>query len=178
MVNPPPSFAFTSNEMGSIPVRSWSSTLVILFGQKMCMILLRHFFWNTSSMWHIPLVTFQDCSIYQYAQFVALENAYLCFLADRFRLPGVLQSRKCSPCLVDPCLDFSLCVSIFCHLGSQVCELCYVFWNVRLMVAIYRYSFSLRIVYIFRKCPESSGAVSPVVGRTLCTPASRVRFPV
>ena len=26
---------FTSNEMGSIPVRSWSSALVILFGQKM-----------------------------------------------------------------------------------------------------------------------------------------------
>ena len=35
---------FTSNEMGSIPVRSWSSALVILFGQKMCRILLRHFF--------------------------------------------------------------------------------------------------------------------------------------
>ncbi len=51
---------FTSNEMGSIPVRSWSSALVILFGQKMCRILLRHLFWNTSGMWHIPLVTFQD----------------------------------------------------------------------------------------------------------------------
>ena len=32
----------------------------------------------------------------------------------------------CSPCLVDPCLDFSFCVSIFCHFSSQVCELCYV----------------------------------------------------
>ena len=51
---------FTSNGMGSIPVRSWSSALVILFGQNMCRILLRHLFWNTSSMWHIPLVTFQD----------------------------------------------------------------------------------------------------------------------
>ena len=55
---------FTSNEMGSIPVRSWSSALVILFGQKMCRILLRHLFWNTSSMWHIPLVTFQDSAAY------------------------------------------------------------------------------------------------------------------
>ena len=98
---------FTSNEMGSIPVRSWSSALVILFGQKMCRILLRHSFWNTSSMWHIPLVTFEDsaCSMAVYAQCVAPENAYLCFLADIFRLPDVLQSRKCSPCLVDPCLD-------------------------------------------------------------------------
>ena len=50
---------FTSNQMGSIPVRSWSSALVILFGQKMCRILLRHLFWSTSSMWHTPLVTFQ-----------------------------------------------------------------------------------------------------------------------
>ena len=55
---------FTSNEMGSIPVRSWSSALVILYGQKMCRILLRHLFWNTSSMWHIHLVTFQDSAAY------------------------------------------------------------------------------------------------------------------
>ena len=55
---------FTSKEMGSIPVRSWSSALVILFGQKMCRILLRHLFWNTSNMWHIPLVTFQDSAAY------------------------------------------------------------------------------------------------------------------
>ena len=106
---------FTSNEMGSTQVRSWSSALVILFGQKMCRILLRHLFWNTSSMWHIP-------------QYVPLENAYLCFLADNFRLPDVLQSRKFSPCLVDPCLDFSLCIAIICHFGSQVCELRYVFY--------------------------------------------------
>ena len=58
-------------------------------------------FWNTSSMWHIPLVIFQDSAAYmQYAQYVALENAYLSFLADHFRLPDVLQSHKCSPCLV------------------------------------------------------------------------------
>ena len=50
--------------MGSIPVRLWSSALVILFGQKMCRILLRHLFWNTSSTWHIPLVTFQDSAAY------------------------------------------------------------------------------------------------------------------
>ena len=55
---------FTSNGMGSIPVRSWSSAFVIVFGQKMCRILLRHLFWNTSSMWHIPLVTFQDSAAY------------------------------------------------------------------------------------------------------------------
>ena len=55
---------FTSNEMDSIPVRSWSSAFVIVFGQKMCRILLRHLFWNTSSMWHIPLVTFQDSAAY------------------------------------------------------------------------------------------------------------------
>ena len=55
---------FTSNEMGSIPVRLWSSTLDILFGQKMCRILLRHLFWNTSSMWHPRLVTFQDSAAY------------------------------------------------------------------------------------------------------------------
>ena len=48
----------------NIPVRSWSSSLVILFGQNMCRILLRHLFWNTSSMWHIPLVTFQDSAAY------------------------------------------------------------------------------------------------------------------
>ena len=48
--------------------------------------------------------------------------------ARYFRLPDVLHNRKCSPCLVDPCLDLSLCVSIFCHFGSQVCELCYVFY--------------------------------------------------
>ena len=59
-----PLLFFTSNEMGSIPVRSWSSALVILFDQKMCRILLRHLFWNTSSMWHIPLVTFQDSAAY------------------------------------------------------------------------------------------------------------------
>ena len=47
---------FTSNEMSSIPVRSWSSAFVILFGQKMNRILLRYLFWNTSSTWHIPLV--------------------------------------------------------------------------------------------------------------------------
>ena len=58
---------FTSNEMGSIPVRSWSSALVILFGQKMCRILLRHLFWNTSGMWHIPLVTFQDSAALIYS---------------------------------------------------------------------------------------------------------------
>ena len=46
--------------MSSIPVRSWSSALDILFGQRMCRILLRHLFWNTSSMCHIPLVIFQD----------------------------------------------------------------------------------------------------------------------
>ena len=86
---------FTSNEMGSIPIRSWSSALVILFGQKLCRFLLRHLFWNTSSMWHIPLVTFQDSAAYSSALYVALENTYLCFLADRFRLPDVLQSRKC-----------------------------------------------------------------------------------
>ena len=50
--------------MGSIPVRSWSSALVILFGQNMCRILLRHLFWNTSRMWHIPFVTFQDSIAY------------------------------------------------------------------------------------------------------------------
>ena len=55
---------FTSNKMGSIPVRSWSSVLVILFGQKMCGILLRHLFWNTYIMWHITLVTFQDSAAY------------------------------------------------------------------------------------------------------------------
>ena len=49
----------TSSEMGNIPVRSWSSALDILFGQKVCRILLRHL-WNTSSMWHIPLVRFKD----------------------------------------------------------------------------------------------------------------------
>ena len=68
MANPPPSSFFTSNEMGSTPVRSWSSALVILFGQKMCRILLknlRHLFWNTSSMWHIPLVTFKDSAAWQ-----------------------------------------------------------------------------------------------------------------
>ena len=54
----------TCNEMGSIPVRLWSSALDILFGQKMCRILLRHLFWNTSSMWHIPSVTFQDSAEY------------------------------------------------------------------------------------------------------------------
>ena len=54
----------TSIEMGSIPVRSWSSALVILFGQRMCRILLRHLFWNTSNMWHTPLVTFQDSAAY------------------------------------------------------------------------------------------------------------------
>ena len=31
---------FTSNEMGSIPVRSWNSALVILFGQEMCRIFM------------------------------------------------------------------------------------------------------------------------------------------
>ena len=35
---------FTSNGIGSIPVRSWSSVLDILFGQKMCRILLDHLF--------------------------------------------------------------------------------------------------------------------------------------
>ena len=55
---------FTSNEMGSIPVRSWSSALVILFGQKMFRILLRHLFWKTSPMWHIPLVIFQHFTAY------------------------------------------------------------------------------------------------------------------
>ena len=55
---------FTSNETGSIPVRSWSSSLVILSGQKMCRILLRHLFWNTSSMWHIPLFLFQNSATY------------------------------------------------------------------------------------------------------------------
>ena len=54
------SILFTSNEMGSIPLRSWSSALDILFGQKMCRFRLRHLFWNTFSMWHIPLVTFQE----------------------------------------------------------------------------------------------------------------------
>ena len=116
---------FISNAMGSIPDRSWSYALAILFGQKMCRILLRHLFWNTSSVWHIPLTNFQD-----YAAYVALENAYLCFFADNFRCPDVLQSRKCPPCLVDPCLDFSLCVSTCCHFCSQVWELCYVFYVV------------------------------------------------
>ena len=85
MPNPHPPF-FTSNKMGSIPVRSWSSALVILFGQKMCRILLRHLFWNTSCMWHIPLVTFQDSASYSSicaAQYVGLENVYLCFLAEQ-----------------------------------------------------------------------------------------------
>ena len=50
-------------------------------------------------------------------------NAYLCFLADHFRLPDVLQSIECSPYL-----DFVLCISIFCHFCSQVCELCYLFY--------------------------------------------------
>ena len=31
----------------------------------MCRILLRHLFWNPSSMWHIPLVTFQDAAAYR-----------------------------------------------------------------------------------------------------------------
>ena len=55
---------FTSIEMGSIPVRSWSSTFDILFGQKMCRILPRHLFWNSSSMWYIPLVMLQDSAAY------------------------------------------------------------------------------------------------------------------
>ena len=55
---------FTANEMGIITVRSWSSALDILFGQKICRILLWHLFFNTSSMWHIPLVTFQDSVSY------------------------------------------------------------------------------------------------------------------
>ena len=55
---------FTSTEMGSIPVLSWGSALVNLFGHKMCRILLRHLFWNTSNMWHIPFVTFQDSATY------------------------------------------------------------------------------------------------------------------
>ena len=55
---------FTSNEMGSIPVRSWSSALVILHDQKMCIILPRHLFWNTSSMWHNPVVTFVESAAY------------------------------------------------------------------------------------------------------------------
>ena len=55
---------FTSIEMGSITVRSWSSALDILFGQNMCRIFLWHLFLNTSSMWHIPLVTFQESAAY------------------------------------------------------------------------------------------------------------------
>ena len=56
--------SFTCNDMGSIPVRSWSSALVILHGQKMCIILPRHLFWNTSSMWHNPVVTFEESAAY------------------------------------------------------------------------------------------------------------------
>ena len=55
---------FTSNDMGGIPVRSWCSALDILFGQNMCRILLRYLFWNTSSLWHNSLVTFQYSAAY------------------------------------------------------------------------------------------------------------------
>ena len=55
---------FTANEMGIITVRSWSSALDIVFCQNMCRKHLRHLFWNTSSMWHIPLVTFQASAAY------------------------------------------------------------------------------------------------------------------
>ena len=65
MPNLPPS-SLLYLEMASIPVLPWSSALDILFGQKMCRILLRHLFRNTSSIhiWHIPLVTFYDAGAY------------------------------------------------------------------------------------------------------------------
>ena len=64
MPNPPHLLFFTSNEMGSIPVHSGSAALDILFSQKMRRILLRHLFCNTSSTWHIPVVTLQDPATY------------------------------------------------------------------------------------------------------------------
>ena len=108
---------FTSNEMGSVPVRSWSSVLDILFGQKMCRLLLKHLFWNTSSMWHIPLVTFQDSAAYSSTlSTLLLKMRIFVFLLIIF-VCHVLHSRKCSSCLVDPCLDFSLCVPSFVTLA-------------------------------------------------------------
>ena len=119
---------FTSKEMDCIAVRSWISALGILFGQKMCRILLKHLFWNTSSMRHIPLVTFQNPAAYDSTlSALLLKMGIFVFLLIFFVFHNVLQSRKCSPCLVDSCLEFSLCVSIVCHFGSHLCELCYLF---------------------------------------------------
>ena len=84
MPNPPPPF-FTSNEMGSIPVCSWSSASEFC-SPKLCV--GAYLFWTTSRMWHIPLVTFPDSAAY--AQCIALENGCLCFHSD------IISSSRCS----------------------------------------------------------------------------------
>ena len=119
---------FTSNEMGSIPVRSWSSALVILFGQNMCIILLRHLFWNTSSMWHIPLVTFQDSAAYSSTlSTLLLKMRIFVFLLTIFVFQMFVRAANAPLALLFLVL-ISACVSIFCHFGFQVYELCYVFY--------------------------------------------------
>ena len=58
---------FTSNEMGSIPVRTCSSALDILFGQKMCRILLRNCIGILPAcaiLLYSHLVIFQDSAAY------------------------------------------------------------------------------------------------------------------
>ena len=71
--------------MGSIPVRLWSSALVILFTQKVCRILLRHLFWNTSSMWLSTLLLIMRIFvflliIFVFHMFFRAANAFLALL--------------------------------------------------------------------------------------------------
>ena len=55
---------FTSKRDGQHPSSVVELRIGYLVWPKMCRILPRHLFWNTSSMWHIPLVTFQDSAAY------------------------------------------------------------------------------------------------------------------
>ena len=69
----PSSFLLTSNKICCIPVRSCRSALDILFGQKMCIILLRHLFWNSSYLIYCTLYCYTDL---QEASLARLDGIY------------------------------------------------------------------------------------------------------
>ena len=127
---------FTSNGIGSIPVRSWSSALDILFGQNMCRIILDHLFWNTSSMWHIPLVTFQDSAAYSSKlSTLLLKMRIFVFLLVVFVFQMFFRAANAPLALLILVLisafvypSFVTLVRRSANFGSHVCELCYLFY--------------------------------------------------
>ena len=91
-------------------------------------ILLRHLFWNTSSVWHIPLVTFQYSAAYSSTlSTLLLKMPIFVFVLVIFVFQMFFRAAN-APLALLVLVLISACVSIFCHFGSQVCELCYVFY--------------------------------------------------